>query len=386
MRAASALGMPRPMVSTIFSRRSLEYAFIAPRCQNLSYSRGRTGAPRDTRISRRGGCADRDWQAGVGHPDDKARHHERHIPPHSFEEVSELVAPEAAARLDPHKRYGIQWYNRQRVKVRTVSEPDGGRRCRQERTFRWRPREEWIAIPVPACLPRELVDQARAVVGSGRARARKHLTRGWELRGMMRCGCGRKMGTRTAEFKGRLFYYYVCRRSPATRKVGECAQRCVRATHVEDAVWRFVSSLLKDPNRIRAGIEKLIEQECEVGRSDPEREVIPWEEKIAECSRLRSAYQDQQAAGLMTLEELASKLARLEETRRVAEAELKALEAREERLRELETDRDALIASYAERVPEALDRLSAEERTRVYRMLRLEVRPDLEGYEVSGTL
>ena len=88
----------------------------------------------------------------------------------------------------------------------------------------------------------------------------------------------------------------------------------------------------------------------------------------------------------MTLEELASKLARLEETRRVAEAELKALEAREERLRELETDRDALIASYAETVPEALDRLSAEERTRVYRMLRLEVRPDLEGYEVSGTL
>src|SRR3712207_4590799 len=88
----------------------------------------------------------------------------------------------------------------------------------------------------------------------------------------------------------------------------------------------------------------------------------------------------------MTLEELASKLARLEETRRVAEAELKALEAREERLRELETDRDALIASYAETVPEALDRLSAEERTRVYRMLRLEVRPDLEGYEVSGVL
>jgi site-specific DNA recombinase len=238
----------------------------------------------------------------------------------------------------------------------------------------------------PRVPPRELVDQARAVVGSGRARARKHVTRGWELRGMMRCRCGRKMGTHPAESKGRLFYYYVCRRSPATRKVGECAQRCVRATHVEDAVWRFVSSLLKDPNRIRAGIEKLIEQECEVGRSDPEREVIPWEEKIAECSRLRSAYQDQQAAGLMTLEELASKLARLEETRRVAEAELKALEAREERLRELETDRDALIASFAETVPEALDRLSSEERTRVYRMLQLEVRPDLEGYEVSGTL
>ena len=48
-----------------------------------------------------------------------------------------------------------------------------------------------------------------APVGSGRARERKHLAREWELRGMMRCGCGRKMGTRTAESKGRLFHYYV---------------------------------------------------------------------------------------------------------------------------------------------------------------------------------
>jgi hypothetical protein len=53
-------------------------------------------------------------------------------------------------------------------------------------------------------------------------------------------------------------------------------------------------------------------------------------------------------------------------------------------VRELEADRDALLASYAEVVPKALDTLSGEERTRVYRMLQLEVRPDPEGYEVSG--
>lgn len=89
--------------------------------------------------------------------------------PHSFEEVSGLVAPEVAARLDPDEEYGIQWYNRQRVTERTVSEPDnnGGRRYRKKRSFRWRPKEEWIAIPVPAYLPRELVDRARAVVGRG---------------------------------------------------------------------------------------------------------------------------------------------------------------------------------------------------------------------------
>ena len=60
------------------------------------------------------------------------------------------------------------------------------------------------------------------------------------------------------------------------------------------------------------------------------------------------------------------------------------LDASEERVRELKTDRDALLAPYAEAVPGALDRLTGEERMRVYEMLQLEVRPDTEGYEVSG--
>ena len=60
--------------------------------------------------------------------------------------------------------------------------------------------------------------------------------------------------------------------------------------------------------------------------------------------------------------------------------------SREERARELEADRDALVASYAEMVPEALDGLSGEGRSRVHGMLRLEVTPDPEGYEVSGAL
>jgi hypothetical protein len=57
----------------------------------------------------------------------------------------------------------------------------------------------------------------------------------------------------------------------------------------------------------------------------------------------------------MTLEELASKLKKLEENRRIAEVELKVLDAR-------------------------------EECSRVYQMLELEVRPSPEGYEVSGAL
>ena len=126
-----------------------------------------------------------------------------------------------------------------------------------------------------------------------------------------------------------------------------------------------------------------MERERAGGYVDPDGKARSWEEKVAECSRLRRAYQDQQAAGLMTLEELGAKLKDLEGIRKVAEAELARLNAREERARKLEADRDALMASYVETVPEALDGLSGEERSRVYEMLGLEVKPDPEGYEVS---
>jgi site-specific DNA recombinase len=251
--------------------------------------------------------------------------------PHGFKEIRELLSPEVAAMLDPEKSYGVQWYNRNKVTTRTVSEPDGngGRRYKKRKAMQERPREEWLAIPVPAStrLSRELVDQARATMDANKGNERKHLAREWELRGVFRCSCGSTMQTRTTQPEGRrIYYYYMCARRVELRKKCSCTQRALRAGDVEPVVWSFISGLLKDPDRIAAGMEKLIEEERAARRGDPEHEARAWTEKIAECVHLRTAYQDQQAAGLMTLEELGAKLAGLEETRQHAERELAALE------------------------------------------------------------
>ncbi len=168
--------------------------------------------------------------------------------------------------------------------------------------------------------------------------------------------------------------------------MGHCRQRSIQAKEVEPLVWEFVSNLLKDPERIRVGMDALIDRESEAGCRDSGEQATAWATKLEECDRLRAAYQDQQAAGLMTLEELASKIKGIEETRRLALAELSALEVREARMSELERDRDALLESWSERVPEGLDSLTGQERNKVYRMLRLEVIPTEEGFEVRGAL
>ena len=115
------------------------------------------------------------------------------------------------------------------------------------------------------------------------------------------------------------------------------------------------------------------------------REAATWLGRISEVERQRSRAQDLAIEGLLTPEELRVRLRHLEEARRTAEGKLAALREREERLRALERDRNALLDSYAKLVPEALDALEAEERHRVYKMLCLSTLALSDGtLEVSG--
>ena len=108
-------------------------------------------------------------------------------------------------------------------------------------------------------------------------------------------------------------------------------------------------------------------------RGDPDREEKAWLDKLAQVERKRSAYQDQQAEGLITLDELRSKLATLEETRETARYELAALKGRRKRIEQLERDAETLFEYYAGLVPEDLDNLTPEERHNVYKMMQLKV-------------
>lgn len=310
--------------------------------------------------------------------------------PLTYDEVRGLLRPEVADRLDPELTYGLWWYGRHEVAVHAVAEPDGngGKRYAKREVRKPRPREQQIAVPVPAYLPRELVEAARATLAANRGSERKYLAREWELRGLLRCSCGGKMGTQTTKPKGGkiTYHYYACNRRRQLRKMCKCTQGALPAAEVEERVWRFVSGLLTDPEKVRAGMDRLIEREHSERRGDPRQEIESWMKKIAEYDHLRSAYQDQQAAGLMTLDELGRKLGELDAALRVARAELGRLRGRRERVEELERDREAIVESYAGTLPDALEALSGEERRRLYGMLRLEAAPTPEGLELRGAL
>jgi hypothetical protein len=273
-----------------------------------------------------------------------------------------------------------------------VSEPsENGRRYRTEARFTEKPKEEWVAVPVPyAGIPREVVDAARASITDNR-RPSNAGRRFWELSGgLLRCGlCEHSMVTQSIRAHAGTFFhhYYHC---PSHRKHGdaECTHRKNhRAADLEGRVWDLISGLLKDPERLRAGLDEMIEAERAGMRGDPEAEALLWLGRITALDSKRSRYQDMAAEGLITFEELGAKLGELEADRATAERELEELNLRRSRLEDLERDKDILLQDYASMVPERLDELTGEERHQVYRMLRLQVHVSPNGdLDVRGVL
>jgi hypothetical protein len=134
-----------------------------------------------------------------------------------------------------------------------------------------------------------------------------------------------------------------------------------------------------DPARLAAGLEEMIDREREELRGDPDQQAKTWADRLADVGTKRAKFQDMTAEGLITFDELRAKLAELDETRKVAEEKLSALEYRKERIEQLEGDKASLLKDFAGLMPEAVESLTAETRQRIYNLVRLRVTVGVEG-------
>jgi hypothetical protein len=185
----------------------------------------------------------------------------------------------------------------------------------------------------------------------------------------------------------RIYFYYRC---PKRRIDGPTAcpnSKTQRAERAEEAVWKVVCALLTDLERLRRGLEELIEREREAGGSegDPERQAELWASRLDRIERKRANFKDMAAEGLINFEELRAKLGALQSEHEQARSELDAVLRRKEKIATLERDAEELLETYAEAVPERLRELGPDERRRVYVLLRAKARCD-GGLEVSGVL
>ncbi len=303
--------------------------------------------------------------------------------PHAYEEVAPMVSPEVAARLVPGERYGIWYYNRYGLKdTRTEKTPDG---YKTRRTKEPRPRSEWIAVPVvDAGIPRAVAEAARERMADA-YRPWSEASRFNELRGLLRCGvCGRIMvGHRITED----YNYYMCSRTPKSSGPDPCPNRRHRAESLERRVLEAVGGAVKSPDKLISHLDERIKQErAGLLRGEADEESARWAARLADMEQERDGYIRLAATGRITDAELDRYLSEQDEHKSVAERELARARSKQERVEELERDRDALAEGAMRGTDPA--RYTPNERRELYKRLHLSARVwpdrDLEVFFTYG--
>lgn len=278
---------------------------------------------------------------------------------------------------------GTVYYNR-REHIE-AAEPRRGQRHRKTR-HRDRPKEEWIPIPVPPIIERELFDRAQRVSRDNSQFSPRGAEPGaWLLRGLIECahcsvGCNcHKMRGRNETFHR----YYYCRNHDVLRAGGEeqrCPERNIRANELDAFVFDQVRGALLEPERLIAGEQAVIAgapvSDGELVTNQLER----LERRLAQTGRERERLLDAYQAELVDLDQLTKRSKEIGARREELAAEQFALRERHAELSQQNRLRRGIVG-FAERVAASLDELDFEGRRRLLRLVVEKVR--VSGWRVE---
>ncbi len=112
------------------------------------------------------------------------------------------------------------------------------------------PKEEWIAVDVPAIVDDDTWQRAQEFLVNNKQKAKRNLRRQYLLRGLVFCRCGRRW---TGRYKNHLKRaYYRCPVTKKERWMGSCDMPGgIRQDKLEDAIWHKVSDALLNPDNLR---------------------------------------------------------------------------------------------------------------------------------------
>jgi len=247
-----------------------------------------------------------------------------------------------------------------------------------------------VVVPIPSSgIPRGTVEAARRAI-SGNRKASSAGRRFWTLSGgILRCGvCGSRMETHTATRGkgGKRYYYYRCR--SAHGGPVRCENKhVIPAESIERKVQESVGTLNSE-----GALADLIQDTFEARTEFFKRLVsdatarVRLAERLQELTAKRARFQDQQAEGLLTLDELREKLSAIEDERDGLQTQLDAMRDADAQLLRLELQRDDLL----ERVNGGFFERAATKPEQVrddYLKMGLTVLADADGeIEISGNL
>jgi site-specific DNA recombinase len=268
---------------------------------------------------------------------------------------------------------GVAYFGKTRVAPRSrITRPlrlQGGI-CKRNSAGHERPRDEWIAIPVPAIVSEESFARAQELLQENKIRSKRRTITSSIVQGLVSCQkCGYAFSRTSTVTSARKLHYYKCIGSDSWRKLGGPVcdnSRFVRQDLLDQVVWTEVIRLLEDPTLIQHELDRRL---LAARSSDPtkkreqnlQRELTSVGKSI---ERILSAYQE----GLVSLEQLRERMPPLRQREQALRTEAQAIadqaNDRAMFLRLAET-----LADFLTRLRASANTLDVMERQRIVRLV-----------------
>ena len=230
------------------------------------------------------------------------------------------------------------------------------------------PKEEWIAVPVPAIISQETFEAVQQRLDRNVQMARRNnTTYDYLLRGLVSCGqCRLTCGGRTLH-PG--YHYYVCRgRSDSLRKaLGErCIARYAPAQALDDLVWQDLCRVLRHPALITHELERAQSGEWLPQALQARRQTL--RDVLAQLERQQARLLDLYLAEVIEREEFERKRKEVAQSQQGFRQQLRQLDAQAQQ----HVNTAALaqgIEAFCRRVLPTLDKLMFAQRRQLVALL-----------------
>ena len=249
-----------------------------------------------------------------------------------------------------------------------------------------RPREQWIAISVPAIVSEDIFEAAQRISRQhSKWSARRAEAGHWLLRGLIKCGhchvtvsCHKMRGR-----QGNVHRYYYCANHDPLRAKGEhrrCPERNIRADELDTFVFEQVRAAMLRPQMLLAGESAIAKQRKPTGDELLGAEVSRFNRKIEAACAERRRIADLYQAGFIDQGELKRRGEETDLRRRTLEAQREALVGERNDLAQKNRLRQR-VAGFAEKIAVTIDKLDFEQRQQLLRLVVEQVL--VKGWQVE---
>ncbi len=219
---------------------------------------------------------------------------------------------------------------------------------------RLKPREQWIAIPVPALVDQGTWDRAQAQLARNAALSFRNNTRhSYLLRCLLTCEvCGLAMYgiTRRASARKPVRQVYECHGKDCilSARATACPSRTVPAEEIEPVVWNHVAGLLADPDQLLAQFDRFAAA-ADAGSAREQAAEQQLRTRLDRTARADKRLLDAYQAGAISLSELSERRQHLAQERQALEQQ----QGEQARLRQQRLQAEAVrtnVAAFCERI------------------------------------